>query len=449
MHDASPAPADSRAVDEVLDTLDRSLLLLDGDLRVLAGAAQEELHGRPAGELFAGGVLDEGGFLWLALTSGQARHGWRAPYRASEGGEERLVELSAAPLPSTVAARLGVPAASYALLLRRLAVAVAVDGATAPIVYHRMAARSRSLCRLFRRAEELGPRRGPVLVCGEQGSGKELLARALHAAAGRGARHGTAARRPFVPVHCAALPASLVESELFGHRRGAVRDASQDRRGGLETAAGGTLYLHQVGSLPPEVQRRLARSLAEGAFRRRGEERPRRLEARVVAASDVDLRQAVARGLFDAELLAILGEHTLHLPPLRHRMEDVEPAALHFLARAAARDGTAWELAPETLGVLLRHRWPGNVRELENALQHACTVAAAPRLEPEDLPSELLFDVTESDLEAAEADAAHGIEADLLAALHAHGWRRRETADALGADRTIFWRRLWDLGWVR
>jgi two-component system response regulator HupR/HoxA len=211
----------------------------------------------------------------------------------------------------------------------------------------------------------------PVLLLGETGTGKELVARAVHALSAR-------RRQAFVAQNCGATPDTLIESELFGHARGAFTGAVGDRTGLFEAAEGGTLLLDEIGDASPLLQMKLLRVLQEGEARRVGDSRPRRVDVRVVAATHRSLERAVSQGGFRADLYFRLAAVRLRLPTLRERGRDVLLLARHFLARAAARLGVpAPELSPELADRLLRHAWPGNVRELANACAFAVGVAGA------------------------------------------------------------------------
>jgi transcriptional regulator with GAF, ATPase, and Fis domain len=221
----------------------------------------------------------------------------------------------------------------------------------------------------------------PVLLLGETGTGKELVARAIHAQSSR-------RRRPFVAQNCGATPDTLIESELFGHARGAFTGAVGDRTGLFEAAEGGTLLLDEIGDATPMLQMKLLRVLQEGEARRVGDSRTRRVDVRVVAATHRSLERAVSQGGFRADLFFRLAAVRLRLPTLRERGRDVLLLARHFLARAAARvGGPVPELAPELQDRLLKHAWPGNVRELANACAFAVGVAGArTRVGPEHWP---------------------------------------------------------------
>jgi transcriptional regulator with GAF, ATPase, and Fis domain len=211
----------------------------------------------------------------------------------------------------------------------------------------------------------------PVLLLGETGSGKELVARALHALSAR-------RRQPFVAQNCGATPDTLIESELFGHARGAFTGAIGDRTGLFEAAEGGTLLLDEIGDASPLLQMKLLRVLQEGEARRVGDTRVRRVDVRVLAATHRHLERAVGQSTFRADLYFRLAAVRLRLPSLRERGRDVLLLARHFLARAALRvGGPAPELAPDLADRLLRHAWPGNVRELANACAFAVAVAGA------------------------------------------------------------------------
>ena len=218
-----------------------------------------------------------------------------------------------------------------------------------------------------------------VLVCGESGAGKELVARGIH-------EHGPRRSRPFVAVNCAAIPETLMESELFGHEKGAFTDARELRIGRCEAAEDGTLFLDEIAELPLAVQGKLLRVLQERTFERVGSFTPRPLRARIIAATNHQLEAEVEAGRFREDLYHRINLVTLHIPPLRRRKEDLEALALHFLRRANAELGRSLEgLDPALLARLRDHAWPGNVRELEHAIKRAALTARGPLLTVHDL----------------------------------------------------------------
>jgi two-component system response regulator AtoC len=234
---------------------------------------------------------------------------------------------------------------------------------------------------LLRQLRKVAPQRATVLLQGESGTGKELFARALHELSPR-------ASLPFVAVNCGAIPGELIESELFGHVRGAFTDAVRAKKGLATEADGGTLFLDEVGELPVGVQVKLLRFLQDQEVRPVGDVRSRRVDARVVAATSRDLASDVAAGRFREDLLYRLDVVRLRLPPLRERREDVVPLAEHLLARHARLrpDLRGLALGDDAREALLARRWPGNVRELEHALERAVVLADGPLIHEQDLP---------------------------------------------------------------
>lgn len=214
-----------------------------------------------------------------------------------------------------------------------------------------------------------------VLITGESGTGKELLARYLHDQSERNAE-------PYLRVNCAALSESLVESELFGHERGAFTGAAETRIGRLEAAAGGTLFLDEISEVPQRVQAKLLRALEEEEFQRVGSNATLRLQARIVASSNRDLERHVARRRFRADLYYRLNVLRLELPPLRTRKEDVPPLTQHFVNTCRRHAVVAVRgVTPRAMQALCDHDWPGNVRELRNVIYRACVLADAPLLD--------------------------------------------------------------------
>lgn len=223
----------------------------------------------------------------------------------------------------------------------------------------------------------------PVLIIGETGTGKELLAREIH---GRSRR----AHQPFVSVNCAALPETLLESELFGHSKGAFTGATADREGLFQAADGGTIFLDEIGDISVAAQARLLRVLQDGEIRRIGENTALRVNVRVVAATNHNLAEAIRRREFREDLYFRLNVVTMTPPPLRERREEIVPMAEHFLAMARRERGLApMAITPPAMEALRSHAWPGNVRELENVMRRAAVVCQGDAVTPDDLPPEL------------------------------------------------------------
>jgi formate hydrogenlyase transcriptional activator len=236
---------------------------------------------------------------------------------------------------------------------------------------------SSAMRRVLERVEQVATTDATVLITGETGTGKELVARALHRRSGR-------ASGPLVKVNCAAIPETLLASELFGHERGAFTGAVERRRGRFEQADGGTIFLDEVGELPLETQVALLRVLQEREFERLGGTHTVRVDVRVVAATNRDLAADVAAGRFRADLYYRLNVFPVRVPALRERPEDIPPLVAHFVSKYAARFGrSVSRVHDRTLGALMTHDWPGNVRELENAIERAVIVAKGDTLKVE------------------------------------------------------------------
>ncbi len=313
---------------------------------------------------------------------------------------------------------------------------------------------------VFRAIGRLSQSQATVLITGESGTGKELVARALH-------RHSPRAAKSFIAINTAAIPRDLLESELFGHERGAFTGAQLMRRGRFEQADGGTLFLDEIGDMPSELQTRLLRVLSDGEFYRVGGHQPIKVNVRVIAATHQNLEARVKEGLFREDLFHRLNVIRLRLPPLRERREDIALLARHFLARSAKDAGVEpKKLSDATIRYLGTLAWSGNVRQLENVCHWLSVMAPTQIIEIADLPPELLGD----DARERDRDWAHALEREvadrldrgqhalmddlvrqfertlIVTALRHTGGRRIEAATLLGLGRNTLTRKIQELG---
>jgi two-component system NtrC family response regulator len=277
----------------------------------------------------------------------------------------------------------------------------------------------------------------PVLILGESGTGKEMAASAIHR---RSARKG----RAFVAINCGAIPETLLESELFGHEKGAFTGAHVQRQGRVETASGGTLFLDEIGELPPALQVKILRFLQEQYIERIGGRSKVQVDARVIAATNVDLKKAMSEGKFREDLFYRLAVVTIRLPSLRERPGDVPLLAKAFLRKFAVQNSRAVEdFNPKSLRALQQHSWPGNVRELENRIKRAVIMAEGRYVTPADLE---LADGTEGNLRTLK-EARETVERELIQqALQRHGGKISRAAEDLGISRPTFYELMEKLG---
>jgi DNA-binding NtrC family response regulator len=249
--------------------------------------------------------------------------------------------------------------------------------------FHSILSKSPRMHDVFELISHVSQTSSTVLIEGETGTGKELVARAVHAASTR--RAG-----PFVAVNCAALPEALLESELFGHEKGAFTSAVGQRKGRFELASGGTIFLDEIGEIPLAMQSKLLRVLQERRFERVGGSQTVEVDVRVVAATNRDLLRLCKDGKFREDLYYRLNVVKVDLPPLHERSEDIPLLAAHFVQRFSPPGTAPKEIAPKAMEALLSHRWPGNIRELENAIERACVTSRDGSIRPENLPNEIL-----------------------------------------------------------
>jgi DNA-binding NtrC family response regulator len=298
---------------------------------------------------------------------------------------------------------------------------------------------SRAMQDVLELAARVAPLDTTVLVYGESGTGKEFIVRLIHEQSPRAAA-------PFVSINCAALTETLLESELFGHVRGAFTGAVRDKAGLFEVAGSGTIFLDEIGEVAPTVQAKLLRALQEREIRRVGAERSIKVNARVVAATNRDLRAAVDAGTFREDLYFRLGAFVITVPPLRDRREDIPPLVHNFLVRAAERmKKDVSSVSADAMSALMNYRWPGNVRELEHAVERAVILANGATIRPRDLPPE----VTQKP-RARAGDETLDLQAQervsIERALERFGGNRKKAAEALNISTVTLWRRMKQYG---
>ncbi len=445
----------SATVDSVMASLGRYYVTLDAAFRVASASASLEdvvdvggdsLVGAPAERILGQELFGEDSPFRAQVRGGERREGVRATIHGRAGARVP-VSLSVAPFET------GGPCAG---LPGRYLVMIRPDRVQAELPsFHGMISRSPAMQRIFRVIELLKENDSTVLITGESGTGKELVAHAVH-------RTSRRSDGPLITINCAAIPPDLLESELFGHVRGAFTGAVRDRVGRFELADGGTIFLDEIGDLNLTLQAKLLRVLQQQTFERVGDSRTRKVDVRVIAATNQDLVSAVAARTFREDLYYRLRVVPIEIPPLRERREDLELLIRHFLGSLGEQSGRSLELAPTAARALLEYSWPGNIRELENALAYATAVCDGQTIHVGDLPTEVVRSGLVhpavasapvggpgrravgsrgahrpdlSPLEAAEAE-------EIWKALHQSRHRRGEAAELLGISRTTLWRKM-------
>jgi len=293
--------------------------------------------------------------------------------------------------------------------------------------------------RIMRLTQQVAQNDATVLIEGESGTGKELMARYIH-------HSGLRAGGPFVAINCGALPESLLESELFGHVKGAFTGAIKDKKGLFEVADGGTLFLDEIGETSPSFQVKLLRVLEDGTFRRVGGTAEHRVNVRIIAASNKDLASLVPKGQFRRDLYYRLKVIPIYLPPLRKRVADIKPLAEHFVSRYGNRMGRRHSsLSAAAIDRLQTHTWPGNVRELENAIERALIFCLGEEIQPSDLPLETCMPPVEG-FESAESSGDMSMETmeqvHIRKVLEHCQWNRSRAARELGIGYNTLWRKM-------
>lgn len=346
-----------------------------------------------------------------------------------DAAQRRIVTLKASPLVDGAGNRYG-------------AVMVARDESRLDVLerslrerkqFHAIIGGSEKMQQLYAMIENLADVQSTVLISSESGTGKELVAEALH-------YKGSRSRMPLVKVNCSALPESLLESELFGHVKGAFTGALKDKMGRFEKADKGTIFLDEIGDISPAMQVKLLRVLQEKEFERVGEANPIRVDVRVIAATNQDLAEKVRRGVFREDLYYRLNVVKLSIPPLRERLDDLELLADHFLRKFNEKfNKTLNGITPEALDALRKHTWPGNVRELEHALEYACIMGREHAVTLDHLPPEIISRLPGGALREKEEPMSGEA---IMAALEKAGGNKSKAARLLGISRRTIYRKI-------
>lgn len=332
------------------------------------------------------------------------------------------------------------PMIAHTLKMRR---APADSGSTAPGRRHELIGESPVVQQIRKQIKIVAPRNAWVLITGENGTGKEVVAMNIHA-------QSTRSDKPFIAVNCAAIPDELIESELFGHVKGAFTGAVANQRGKFELAHQGTLFLDEIGDMALKTQAKILRVLQEQQFERLGDDETIQVDVRVIAATNKDLKAEIAAGTFREDLYYRLNVVPFHLAPLRERGEDIDILANHFFGHMATELGEPRKTVdPEALELMRGHTWPGNVREMRNLVERLCIMVESPTVHASDLPDVIVLQ-SRPDLKAGAGSLAATLKEAksdferqyILDKLSENGWNVSKTAEAIGIERSNLHRKL-------
>lgn len=435
---ASPGPpSDLRTI---LDSINDGVFTVDGGFRVTSfNRAAAEITGVPATaalaqpccEVFRADICEGECALKETLASGAPIVNKQVNILTASG--QRLpISVSTALLRDASGAVVGgVETFRDLTLVEELR--KAVHGRA---TYQDMVSASHRMQDVFKLLPIIAESDSTVLILGESGTGKELMARALHQLSPR-------SPKPLVTLNCGALPDTLLEAELFGHKAGAFTDAKKDRKGRIAAAEGGTLFLDEIGDISPATQVRLLRVLQERTYEPLGSNGTLKANVRFVAATHKDLRAEMEAGRFREDLYYRLNVLQIAIPPLRERSEDIPALAHRFLERQNGLHGKQVRgFTPEAMAALMHYGWPGNIRELENAVEHACVLCRHTLIRPECLPPTLAAPCGARAAVPAAPDLKGMERSMILAAMERHGGNRVEVAKELGINKTTLWRKL-------
>ena len=431
---------DLLVADAVLDCVADGVFTVDKDFRItyfnqaaeeMLGYHRNEVMGRPCREVFQSSICEQGCGLKRAVDDGRSVM-MRAVYITNSGGQRLPVGVSAGALLNDDGEVVGAVETFRDLTQIEMTTADSIRKCLPNIV-----GQSPAMARVFELVPIVAASDATVLIEGESGTGKELVARAIHQLSAR-------RDKPLVVVNCGSIPDTLLESELFGHKAGSFTDARHDKPGRFELAEGGTIFLDEIGDVSPALQARLLRVLQERVVEPLGGTRPQPVDVRVISATNKNVTQLVADGLFRKDLYYRINVVKISVPPLRDRRDDI-PLLVDALIQRANEGGREIEgVAPEVMDILLAHAFPGNVRELQNILEHAAVVCPKGVIRPEHLPDELVG----SERECSDSpDMIEALQRSLiLAALKRHGGNRRAAAEEMSVHPTTLWRRARRLG---
>ena len=435
---------DSLRYATILDSIADGVFTVGPDWRItsfnqaaerLLGISRAEAVGRPCCEVFRANVCDSECCLRRTMDDGQPIVG-QAIYIVDSDGRQLPVSISTALLRDESGAVVGgVETFRDLRQVTELRKELAGDVGFSDII-----TRSPLMGRLLSILPQLAEAESTLLITGESGTGKELIARTIH-------NIGPRSEGPFVAINAAALPDSLLESELFGHRAGAFTGAVRDREGRFAQARGGTLFLDEIGDISPALQVRLLRVLQERTFVPLGGAAPERTDTRVIAATNRDLNALAEAGRFRSDLLYRLDVVRIELPPLRDRTEDIPLLVDHFIGKLNRINGReVLEAAPETLARLSQHDFPGNVRELSNLVEHAFVICPGDTILPEHLPASLRSGLPDRSGESPPRTLKDMERRTILEVLRRCDWNRQAAADSLGVHKTTLMRKIEALG---
>jgi len=427
----------------ILDSITDGVFTVDPDLTItsfnraaeqITGIARSEAIGKPCFEVFRANICESG--CMLRRTMETASPLFNIPvyiYRADK--KQIPISVTTAILRDADGRVAGVVETFRDLsALRSLQKALQKQHRFEDIV-----SKNKKMMSLFAVLPQIARSQSTVLVQGPSGTGKELIARALH-------HHSRIANGPFAAVNCGALPDTLIESELFGYKAGAFTDAKKDKPGRFARAQGGTIFLDEIGDLSPAVQVRLLRVLEEKAYEPLGATEKQTTDARVIAATHRDLSQLVREDRFRQDLFFRINVIQLTLPALNERKEDIPLLVDHFIERLNHRIGRQiLGATQEAMAALMRHDWPGNIRELENAIEHAVVLCRNDFIHPANLPSHLILS-REKDQVTTGLALKEMEKRAILSTLEKNGWKKVQTARDLGIDKNTLRRKIQRLG---